>query len=76
MAGNLMPVSVSHYYNSCLSDANDYACGKGWKTSAHQKVTREKHNNINYFVWEDGDGPSTISKMKARSRSKTKKVWI
>ena len=56
MAGNLMPVSVSHYYNSCLSDANDYACGKGWKTSAHQKVTREKHNNINYFVWEDGDG--------------------
>ena len=56
MAGNLMPVSVSHYYNSCLSDANDYACGKGWKTSAHQKVTREEHNELNYFVWEDGDG--------------------
>ena len=56
MAGNLMPVSVSHYYNSCLSDSNDYACGKGWKTSAHQKVTREEHNELNYFVWEDGDG--------------------
>ena len=56
MAGNLMPVSVSHYYNSCLSGSNDYACGKGWKMSAHQKVTREEHNELNYFVWEDGDG--------------------
>ena len=56
MAGNRMPVSVSHYYNSCTSNANDYACGKGWKTSAHQKITKETLNGTDYFVWEDGDG--------------------
>ncbi len=56
MTGNRMPVSVSHYYNSCASNANDYACGKGWKTSAHQKITKESLNGTDYFVWEDGDG--------------------
>ena len=56
MTGNRMPVSVSHYYNSCTSNANDHACGKGWKTSAHQKITKESLNGTDYFVWEDGDG--------------------
>jgi len=54
--GNRLPVSVSHYYNSCLSSANGYNCGYGWKTDAHQKVTARTHNSRNYFVWEDGDG--------------------
>lgn len=56
MSGNRMPVSVSHYYNSCLSKYNSYNCGFGWKTDAHQKVTSRTHNSNNYYVWEDGDG--------------------
>lgn len=58
MSGNRMPVSVTHYYNSVLSGANNYKCGYGWKTSAHQKVTllNIPFNNSNYFVWEDEDG--------------------
>ena len=56
MTGNLMPVSVNHFYNSCLSNANNYNCGYGWKTDAHQKVTARTHNSNNYYVWEDGDG--------------------
>ena len=56
MTGNRMPVSISHYYNSCLSDKNDYQCGYGWKTSGHQKVIAREHNDRDYFVWVDGDG--------------------
>ena len=56
MTGNRMPVSINHYYNSCLSDKNDYACGYGWKTSGHQKVIGRVHNSREYFVWVDGDG--------------------
>ena len=56
MMGNRNPVSVNHYYNSCLSSSNAYNCGYGWKTDAHQKVTLRTHNSTNYFVWEDGDG--------------------
>ncbi len=56
MTGNRNPVSVNHYYNSCLSTKNDYGCGFGWKTDAHQKITGRTHNNRNYYVWEDGDG--------------------
>ena len=56
MTGNRNPVSVNHYYNSCLSTANAYGCGFGWKTDAHQKVTMLTLNNKNYLVWEDGDG--------------------
>lgn len=56
MTGNRNPVSVNHYYNSCLSTANTYNCGFGWKTDAHQKVTALTLNNKKYLVWEDGDG--------------------
>ncbi len=56
MTGNRNPVSVNHYYNSCLSTANAYNCGFGWKTDAHQKVTALTLNNKKYLVWEDGDG--------------------
>lgn len=56
MSGSRNPVSVSHYYNSCLSTANAYGCGFGWKTDAHQKVTMLTLNDHNYLIWEDGDG--------------------
>ena len=36
--GNRLPVSVNHYYNSCLTAGNDFYCGYGWKTSMHQYV--------------------------------------
>ncbi len=56
MSGSRNPVSVSHYYNSCLSTANAYGRGFGWKTDAHQKVTMLTLNDHNYLIWEDGDG--------------------
>ena len=56
MTGNRNPVSVNHYYNSCLATANSYNCGYGWKTNAHQKISARTHNSRNYYVWEDGDG--------------------
>ena len=56
MTGNRNPVSVNHYYNSCLSNINSYGCGFGWKTDAHQKITQKTNNDKYYFVWEDGDG--------------------
>ena len=56
MTGSRNPISVNHYYNSCLSTANTYNCGFGWKTDAHQKVTALTLNNKKYLVWEDGDG--------------------
>lgn len=56
MTGNRMPVSITHYYNSCLSDKNEYQCGFGWKTSGHQKVVAREHNSRDYYVWVDGDG--------------------
>ena len=56
MTGNRCPVSVNHYYNSCLSHENKYGCGYGWKTDAHQKVEARIHGDRNYFVWVDGDG--------------------
>lgn len=56
MTGNRMPVSINHYYNSCLSDKNEYHCGFGWKTSSHQKIETREHNDRDYYVWVDGDG--------------------
>ena len=50
MTGNRMPVSITHYYNSCLSDKNEYQCGFGWKTSGHQKVVAREHNSRDYYV--------------------------
>ena len=54
--GNLMPVSVTHYYNSCLSAENKGACGMGWRTSAHQSVYRTEIGGKRYYVWMDGSG--------------------
>lgn len=56
MNGNRMPVSVTHYYNSCLSSADDVHCGMGWRTSAHQSVYRKTISDIDYMIWTDGDG--------------------
>ncbi len=60
MNGNRMPVSVTHYYNSCQSATAEldtiYRCGMGWKHSGLQYVYEKKINSAHYFVWVDGDG--------------------
>jgi RHS repeat-associated protein len=60
MNGNRMPVSVTHYYNSCQSATADlntiYRCGMGWKHSGLQFIYEKKINSAHYFVWVDGDG--------------------
>ena len=65
MTGNRMPVSVSHYYNSCLSAggesddpkvSNDYHCGKGFKLNVQQCVSAREAGGDWYYVWTDGSG--------------------
>ena len=56
MNGNLMPVSVTHTYNSCLSSGNEVGCGMGWRTSAHQSVYLKTVSGQSFYVWTDGGG--------------------
>lgn len=39
--GNLMPVSVSHVYNSCYRDLIVYGTGWGWKLNTQQALRKE-----------------------------------
>ena len=55
-AGNRMPVSVSHIYNSCLSDDNSAYCGLGWRLSLNQNLRKETILSQEYYIWQDGDG--------------------
>ena len=63
--GNLMPVSVSHTYNSCLATNNEYYCGSGWRHSLQQSLHIEKINSDTYYVWTDGDGTEHFFKKKS-----------
>ncbi len=58
--GNLMPVSCTHYYNSCYHDINAFGMGDGWKTNLQQTLHRETltdiTGNVTYYVYMDGDG--------------------
>ena len=56
MNGMRLPVSVTHYYNSCDADKNDFYMGKGWKTNLHQTLHKELLNSVVYYVYTDGDG--------------------
>jgi RHS repeat-associated protein len=56
MNGNLAPVSLSHYYNSCLSKDNPWRCGHGWTHSGLQRVYQKTVDSTDYYVWVDGDG--------------------
>ena len=38
MNGNRLPVSVTHYYNSCDSNKDELGMGYGWRTSLHQTL--------------------------------------
>jgi hypothetical protein len=58
--GNILPVSVSHFYNSCYRNDDAFGVGKGWKTNYHQCLHRETlpdgTGNVLYYVYTDGDG--------------------
>ena len=56
MNGARMPVSVTHVYNSCDADKNDYYCGYGWRTNFHQTLHKELLDSVTYYVYTDGDG--------------------
>ena len=56
MDGNRMPVSITHYYNSCNSDADEFGLGYGWRTSVHQTLHKEYINEEVVYVYTDGDG--------------------
>ncbi len=56
MNGNRMPVSITHYYNSCDADKNEFGLGMGWRTSLHQTLHKEYINEEVLYVYTDGDG--------------------
>lgn len=56
--GCLMPVSISHVYNSNDSTEDSFGMGYGWRTNYNQKVKLWDNPDAvtTYYVWEDGDG--------------------
>ena len=56
MDGNRMPVSITHYYNSCDADKDEFGLGYGWRTSVHQTLHKEYINEEIVYVYTDGDG--------------------
>ena len=87
MTGNRMPVSISHYYNSCQSaeasadrettddskaDFNTlYRCGWGWKHSGLQYIYETKVDALYYYVWVDGDGTEHWFKRDKNKKNRT-----
>ena len=72
MTGLRMPVSITHYYNSCDADRNDFYMGKGWKTNLHQTLHKELLNNTIYYVYCDGDGTQHYFKSANSSNTEYK----
>lgn len=58
--GSLMPVSISHIYNSCYKDSDAFGAGNGWKTTIQQCLHKEtistSSGSTTYYVYTDGDG--------------------
>ena len=62
MNGNRLPVSITHYYNSCDSDKDEFGMGYGWRTSLHQTLHKVLYNGEVEFVYTDGDGTEELCK--------------
>ena len=46
MNGNRLPVSITHYYNSCDSDKDEFGMDYGWRTSVMEgKAVMQQNNN-------------------------------
>lgn len=56
MNGNLMPVSIGRFYNSCYHDVNAFHAGNGWKFSTQQTLHKETIGSTVHYVYMDGDG--------------------
>ena len=58
--GNLMPVSTTHYYNSCYHNQDVFGLGHGWKLNLQQCLHKEtllsNNSTVTYYVYTDGDG--------------------
>ena len=54
--GNIMPVSIKHYYNSCYRTIPAFHIGYGWKTNIQQVLRKETISGIMYYTWVDDDG--------------------
>lgn len=61
MNGVRIPVSITHFYNSCDADKNEYYMGKGWKTNLHQTLQKALLNSTIYYVYTDRDGTQHYS---------------
>ena len=54
-AGNRMPVSINHVYNTNDIGENPFGLGYGWRTNFNQTAGVWPEDN-SYYFWEDGDG--------------------
>ena len=70
MNGNRLPVSVTHYYNSCDSDKDEFGMGYGWRTSLHQTLHKVLYNGEEEFVYTDGDGTEHFFKKNKDDQKK------
>ena len=70
MNGNRLPVSVTHYYNSCDSDKDEFGMGYGWRTSLHQTLHKVLYNGEVEFVYTDGDGTEHFFKKNENDQKK------
>ena len=70
MNGNRLPVSVTHYYNSCDSDKDEFGMGYGWWTSLHQTLHKVLYNGEVEFVYTDGDGTEHFFKKNEDDQKK------
>ena len=70
MNGNRLPVSVTHYYNSCDSDKDEFGMGYGWRTSLHQTLHKVLYNGEVEFVYTDGDGTEHFFKKNKDNQKK------
>ena len=48
--GNLMPVSISHIYNSHDAGTNEFGLGYGWRTNYHQRLILDEDTNLGNSV--------------------------
>ncbi len=71
MNGQRMPVSVTHYYNSCDADKDPFGLGLGWRTSLHQTLHKEYLNSKLMYVYTDGDGTEHWFEPEETSGTKT-----
>ena len=70
MNGNRLPVSITHYYNSCDSDKDEFGMGYGWRTSLHQTLHKVLYNGEEEFVYTDGDGTEHFFKKNESDQKK------